>query len=65
MQTVTLFVFGRLTNKARFVFLILVCVAGASPRAAALTTTVDLDGLVLSVSASRTAQLFHIVDQLS
>jgi hypothetical protein len=27
--------------------------------------TVDLDGLVSSVTASRTAQLFHIVDQLS
>jgi len=45
--------------------LILVCVAAATPRAAAQTTTVDLDGLVLSVSTSRTAQLFHIVDQLS
>ena len=51
--------------KTRSIFLVLVCVVCASPPAAAQTTTVDLDGLLLSVSQSRTAQLFHIVDQLS
>lgn len=43
--------------------LLAVCIA--LPRASAQNTTVDLGGLVLSISTSRTAQLFHIVDQLS
>jgi hypothetical protein len=49
----------------RSIVLVLVCVLGGALRATAQTVTIDLEGLVLSLSTSRTAQVFHIVDQLS
>ena len=44
------------------VLLILILLAS---RALGATVSVDLGGLLLSVSDSSTAQVFHIVDQLS
>ena len=53
-------------RQVRSVVLALVCLLVVPfARAAAQVVTVDLDGVVLSVSASRTAQIFHVVDQLS
>ena len=53
-------------RQMRSLMLALVClVVVPSARAAAQVVNVDLDGVVLSVSVSRTAQLFHVVDQLS
>ena len=54
------------SHQVRSMGLVLVCLHVVAPtRADAQIVTVDLDGVVLSVSASRTAQIFHIVDQLS
>ncbi|HET9359578.1 MAG TPA: hypothetical protein VFO58_07510 [Vicinamibacterales bacterium] len=54
-----------LTNTSRLSRVFLVAALSAAPVANAQSVDVDLGGMVLSVSSASSAQVFHIVDQLS
>lgn len=52
-------------SRAFLAALLLWSAPGGSPPRGRRSGTIDLGGLILTVSSSRTAQVFHIVDQLS